>query len=280
MQPARYAATGPQTNTKNRSPKNDPGDEMMKRLPALPTTLALAASVAVAAAFSVPAHAASSTRFLIISENGKQIGEQVVEHQDDGLTKVRFIYKDNGRGPELTEQFRMGADGVMTQYDVKGNSTFGAVVDEHFERKDGKATWKSTSEQGSIAVSGAGMYLPMNSSFEIASASITALAAAPDHKLPLLPSGTLSQRTLDTVDVSANGKIEKSSCWRRPASACRHRSTGPPRASIRACSASSSPASRPCWKRAGRASARNSPRTRKPPRASCWPITRPSCSTR
>src|SRR5471032_520500 len=209
MQPARYAATGPQTNTKNRSPKNDPGDEMMKRLPALPTTLALAASVAVAAAFSVPAHAASSTRFLIISENGKQIGEQVVEHQDDGLTKVRFIYKDNGRGPELTEQFRMGADGVMTQYDVKGNSTFGAVVDEHFERKDGKATWKSTSEQGSIAVSGAGMYLPMNSSFEIASASITALAAAPDHKLPLLPSGTLSQRTLDTVDVSANGKTEK-----------------------------------------------------------------------
>jgi len=182
---------------------------MMKRLPALPTTLALAASVAVAAAFSVPAHAASSTRFLIISENGKQIGEQVVEHQDDGLTKVRFIYKDNGRGPELTEQFRMGADGVMTQYDVKGNSTFGAVVDEHFERKDGKATWKSTSEQGSIAVSGAGMYLPMNSSFEIASASITALAAAPDHKLPLLPSGTLSQRTLDTVDVSANGKTEK-----------------------------------------------------------------------
>src|SRR5476649_455178 len=147
----------------------------MKRLPALPTAVALA--LAAAAAFSAPARAAGTTKFLIVAENGKKIGEQVVEHEDDGLTRVRFIYKDNGRGPELTEQFRMGADGVMTQYDVKGNSTFGAVVDEHFERKDGKATWKSTSEQGSIAVSGAGMYLPMNSSFEIASASITALAA-------------------------------------------------------------------------------------------------------
>lgn len=175
----------------------------MKRLPILPLVLALGA------AFSAPSHAASTTKFLIISENGKQIGEQVVEHEDDGLTKVRFIYKDNGRGPELTEQFRMGADGVMTQYDVKGNSTFGAVVDEHFVRKDGKATWKSTSESGSTAVSGAGMYLPLNSSFEIVSASITALAAAPDHKLPLLPSGTLSQRTLDTMDVTANGKTEK-----------------------------------------------------------------------
>ena len=165
----------------------------MKRYAVLP--------LALAAAFA--AQAATTTKYLIIAENGKQIGEQVAEHQDDGLTKVRFIYKNNGRGPELTEQFRMGADGLMTEYSVKGNSTFGAVVDERFERKGGQAEWKSTSEQGNKAVSGPAGYLPLNSSFEIVSAYITALAAAPEHKLALLPSGTLSQTVLDTLEISS-----------------------------------------------------------------------------
>ncbi|ELX11959.1 amidohydrolase family protein [Janthinobacterium sp. HH01] len=165
----------------------------MKRYAVLP--------LALAAAFA--AQAATTTKYLIIAENGKQIGEQVAEHQDDGLTKVRFIYKNNGRGPELTEQFRMGADGLMTEYSVKGNSTFGAVVDERFERKGGQAEWKSTSEQGKKAVSGPAGYLPLNSSFEIVSAYITALAAAPEHKLALLPSGTLSQTVLDTLEISS-----------------------------------------------------------------------------
>jgi hypothetical protein len=101
----------------------------------------------------------------------------------------------------------MGADGTMTEYSVKGNSTFGAVVDEQFSRKGDQAQWKSTSEQGAKTVSGPAAYLPLNSSFEVASVAIAALAKAPDGKLPLLPSGTLSQRVLDSVEVtSATGQ--------------------------------------------------------------------------
>ncbi|WP_444846294.1 amidohydrolase family protein [Duganella caerulea] len=168
----------------------------MKRLAVLPLALSMAFAAQVATA-------AANIKYLIIAENGKQIGEQAVERQDDGLTKVRFIFKNNGRGPELTEQFRMGADGVMTEYSVKGNSTFGAVVDERFARTGGQAEWKSTSEQGTKAVSGPAGYLPLNGSFETVSAYITALAAAPEHKLALLPSGTLSQTVLDTLEVSS-----------------------------------------------------------------------------
>ncbi|GJI96685.1 hypothetical protein RugamoR57_34030 [Duganella caerulea] len=169
---------------------------LMKRLAVLPLALSMAFAAQVATA-------AANIKYLIIAENGKQIGEQAVERQDDGLTKVRFIFKNNGRGPELTEQFRMGADGVMTEYSVKGNSTFGAVVDERFARTGGQAEWKSTSEQGTKAVSGPAGYLPLNGSFETVSAYITALAAAPEHKLALLPSGTLSQTVLDTLEVSS-----------------------------------------------------------------------------
>jgi hypothetical protein len=168
---------------------------MMKRLAILP--------LALAAAFS--AHAATTTKYLIISENQKQIGEQVVVREDDGLTKVRFIYKDNGRGPDLNEQFRLGADGTMTEYAVKGNSTFGAVVDEQFSRKGDQAQWKSTSERGQQTVSGPAAYLPLNGSFEVASVAIAALAKTPDARLPLLPSGALSQRELDRVEVTSAG---------------------------------------------------------------------------
>jgi len=167
-------------------------------------------SFAVAAALAMSAAAqAATTKYLIISEtSGKKIGEQVVERGDDGLTKVNFEYKDNGRGPDLKEQFRVGADGAMTEYEVKGNSTYGAVVDEHFSRMGDKAEWHSTSEKGSTNVSGTAAYLPLNGSFEVTSAMITALSQRPDGKLPLLPTGTLSQKVLDTVEVSGNGQTQ------------------------------------------------------------------------
>ncbi|MBA5685707.1 amidohydrolase family protein [Rugamonas apoptosis] len=160
--------------------------------------------LALAAAFGASAHAASTTQYLIVADSGKQIGQQVVRHEDDGLATVRFSYKNNGRGPELDEQFRLGADGTMTEYTVKGSSTFGNAVNEHYVRKGDQAEWKSTSEQGGKTVSGPAAYLPLNSSFEVVSANIAALAATADGKLPLLPSGTLSQRVLDTVTVTGD----------------------------------------------------------------------------
>lgn len=171
-----------------------------------PLFAASALAMAVSAAFSVPAMAAESLRYVLITENGKQAGEQVVERGDDGQTRVRFIYKDNGRGPELTERIRYNADGTMASYAVQGNSTYGAVVDEQFDNKDGKATWQSTTERGEKAVTGSATYVPLNSSFEVASAAITALASAPDGKLALLPSGTLSQRKLGEAQVTMNGQ--------------------------------------------------------------------------
>jgi len=170
----------------------------------------LSYAVVAALAMSAAAHAATTTKYLIIAETGgKKIGEQVVERGDDGLTKVRFEYKDNGRGPDLNEQFRVGADGAITEYQVKGNSTFGAVVDEHFSRTGEQAEWHSTSEKGSTTVSGTAAYLPLNGSFEVTSAMITALSQRPDGKLPLLPTGTLSQSVLDTVEISGNGQIQR-----------------------------------------------------------------------
>ena len=45
-----------------------------------------------------------------------EFAEQVVQRGDDGVSKVRFIMKDNGRGPELNESYRYAADGSLLQF--------------------------------------------------------------------------------------------------------------------------------------------------------------------
>ena len=171
--------------------------------------LVLASSIAISAALGASAHAATSTlRYDITLENGKRAGEQIVEQDDDGATRVKYIYKDNGRGPELSERFRLGADGTLASYAVTGNTEFGSVVDEKFEIKDGQASWQSTSEKGSQAVSGPAMYVALNSSFAPVSVALAALAARPGQPLALLPSGSLKQRKLEEVQVTSAGKTQ------------------------------------------------------------------------
>jgi hypothetical protein len=168
-----------------------------------------ALAVACAAAIGAQAQAATqTTKYLIFVDNGKQAGEQVVERDDDGSVRVRFIFKDNGRGPELNEQMQVAPDGTLSRYAVKGNSTYGAVVDERYERKGDDASWKSTSEAGHKSVAGAAMYVPLNSSFEVASAMIGALAARPDASMALLPTGTITQKKLDQVEVSMGAQTQ------------------------------------------------------------------------
>lgn len=154
---------------------------------------------------SVSARAETVSRMLLFVADGTKAGEQVVTRHDDGLVTVRFIFKDNGRGPEIEERFRVAPDGTLSEYHSKGTTTFGSLIDEHFTRKGDQAEWRSTSEKGSRTVSGPAQYVPLNSSFAPAALAIAALAARPDGKLPLLPGGTLTQRTIDKAVATRGG---------------------------------------------------------------------------
>ena len=170
-------------------------------------------ALALAAGVGAAAHAATeTTRYDIYVENGKRAGEQVVTRTDDGLTRVHFVFKDNGRGPELEEQFRLAADGTLASYAVKGSSTFGALVDEHFERRGDRADWHSTSEKGGKSVSGAAMYVPLNGSFATASLMLDRAgrqarrqpgAAAVGHAQPARARPDRGQRRRQDADRAA-----------------------------------------------------------------------------
>ena len=149
-----------------------------------------------------PAAAAETIRYVALVDGGKKAGEQVVRKDDDGTTHVDFIFKDNGRGPELKEEYKLAADGTYSQYKVTGTSTFGAKVDETFSRAGDNAEWKSTSDEGKQRVSGTALYSTLGGTPEGFSVAMSALAKRSDGKLPLIPSGTLTVRKVADAEVN------------------------------------------------------------------------------
>src|SRR4030095_14326736 len=80
-----------------------------------------------------------------------------------------------------------------------------APVEEHFEIKNGRASWKNRSEQGDQAVSGEAFYLPINPQPEFSGVLARALLKAPNHKLPLLPTG---EATIEKLGKVTSGNTE------------------------------------------------------------------------
>src|SRR5438874_488443 len=120
---------------------------------------------------------------------GNTAGTQTVERQPDGAVRAEYSYNDRGRGDHITATWKLDGAGVPLEYDGHGNDYMKAPVEEHFEIKNGRASWKNRSEQGEQAVSGEAFYLPMNAPPEFSGVLARALLKAPNHKLPLLPAG-------------------------------------------------------------------------------------------
>lgn len=158
-----------------------------------------------------PALAAETTKYTALVNGGKtRAGHQTVTRGDDGATtQVEFVFKDNGRGPELKEEFTLAKDGTYTAYRVQGQSTYGAAVDETFERNGNKVRWKSTSDKGEQDVFGGALYSPLGGTPEGLSVAIAALTKRSDGKLPLIPSGTLTMRKLVDSEVEKDGVKRK-----------------------------------------------------------------------
>src|SRR6188768_1295843 len=107
-----------------------------------------------------PVLAADTVQYVVLMY-GKKAGQQTVTSGDDGVTRVDYIFKDNGRGPELKEEFKLAPDGTFASYRVTGTTTFGAPVDESFRHEGDTANWKSTSDSREQTVKGTAFYSPL-----------------------------------------------------------------------------------------------------------------------
>jgi imidazolonepropionase-like amidohydrolase len=149
------------------------------------------------AAFS---RASAEQRTDTILIQGISAGNQTVQTDRAGVTRVEYSYNDRGRGDHIIATWKLDAAGVPTQYEGKGNDYMKAPVEEKFELKNGTAQWKNRSEQGEKSVSGEAFYFPMNAPPEFTGVLARALLKAPGHKLPLLPAGE--------AKIEESGKIK------------------------------------------------------------------------
>ena len=138
---------------------------------------------------------------------GNPAGTQTVQTESAGTTRVEYSYNDRGRGDHIIATWRVNAAGVPIEYEGHGNDYMKAPVEERFEMKSDKASWKNRSEQGQQAVTGEAIYLPMNAPPEFLGVLARALLKAPNHKLALLPAGEASLEEAGKVSV-ASGKGE------------------------------------------------------------------------
>src|SRR5262245_51210817 len=82
----------------------------------------------------VGANAAELLHYVLFTGDSRPAGEQSIEWAEDGLVTTKFVFKNNGRGSELTERMRVGSDGTLAEYQALGSSEMGGPVDEYFSR--------------------------------------------------------------------------------------------------------------------------------------------------
>jgi len=141
------------------------------------------------AALMQPAAAQRTDKIFL---QGNAVGTQTVRQEANGSVRVEYSYNDRGRGDHIVATYKLDADGLPVEYKGTGNDYMKAAVDEHFEMKNGRATWKNRSEKGDQAISGKAFYLPMDAPPEFIAVLVRALLKAPGQKLALLPAGESS----------------------------------------------------------------------------------------
>lgn len=165
-------------------------------------TRAAATAIFIVTLLSALSQAADPVRHTILFQ-GKPNGEQTTT-EVDGVTKVTYSYRNNGRGPDLEEQITLAPDGTPSAFRVTGKSTFGAPVNESFSRKGDTIEWVSQSDRGQKKVTGPAVYVPVENSFETTAIIARAVARQPGRRLDSLPGGELRiERLIESVSLKS-----------------------------------------------------------------------------
>ena len=119
-------------------------------------------------------------------------------------------FNDRGRGPKTEDRVVVGAGGIPSLVEITGHDYWKNPVDERYELREGKASWRNASEkQEGLALSQPSYYLNINGSPQMLEVLARALLAAPGRSLDLLPSGKAKIDQVGSVEAEAGGRKRK-----------------------------------------------------------------------
>jgi len=152
----------------------------------------------------LPPFAAAQTTTFSVIYSGKNIGHLIAETKGD-VTTVDYDYKNNGRGPTISELIRTGPEGLPLEWTIKGATLFGSKVDEHFSQGGGHAEWTDSVGKGSAAIDKPALYVVQGGSPWSAGIIARALLHAPGMRMAVLPGGTLHLERGETFTMQGDG---------------------------------------------------------------------------
>jgi imidazolonepropionase-like amidohydrolase len=130
----------------------------------------------------------------------------------DGTLMGRFSLQLRGQVWEEDEAMKLGADGAITDYRLRGSSPNGDVG-ETFGVAGGTATWKSPMDAGSVPYASFALYSPAGWSIKASDVPIEWMVAHPGRDVALLPGGTARLEKLTTLSVGRGAQRQVVTAW-------------------------------------------------------------------
>ena len=177
---------------------------------ALATLLSSAASAQVPVS-ELATPPADARVFTILSTAGKH-GSTREWQLPDGTWMGRMSLNLRGQVWEEDEATKIGPDGTIAEYRLRGSSPTGDVA-ETFSVANGRATWQSQIDRGEAPYTGAAFYSPAGWNIRAGDVPIEWLVAHPGAETKLLPGGEMHLEKLTTVSVGHGARRQPVTAW-------------------------------------------------------------------
>lgn len=164
----------------------------------MPASRACAFAVATLLAFGPRVQAASET--FVVSVQGVRAGSLRVERQGERV-EASYSWRDNGRGPDMTETFGVGEQQRATSYRVHGRSMFGGEIREQFEFGAGRLRWETVADRGDRAAAADEVFVPLQSTPAYWAQLLRSLLAMPERRATVMADGRLVAEALRHAQV-------------------------------------------------------------------------------
>ena len=153
--------------------------------------------------FSLPSLALADTFNYVFITGDKNVGHLTADTKGDQTT-IDFNVKNNGRGPTIAESITLDAAGLPTEWTVKGTTTFGSKIAEHFVRRGSRGEWMDSTGAGHSTIHTPSIYLAQSSSPWANGIYARALLKTADKQLPALPGGLLRLEKGEALTVKGD----------------------------------------------------------------------------
>jgi Amidohydrolase family len=159
------------------------------------------------ASLPIHSHAQKTQKYTVLIQ--KEVAGALVTSTDaQGKVSVDFSYRNNGRGPDLKEEFSVDTFGAPVFYVGSGKSTYGNEIKESYAWQEGRGRWSSPVDNDDKPVEAGALYVPVEGSSLLGAQLARSLLLRPGKAAPGVAGGKFSvERVADLKLGTPTGEV-------------------------------------------------------------------------